>query len=239
MPTAAAIGGGAALTAGANIFGANKAASAQTNAANAAIQAQENMFGQAQNALNPFINAGSSVLPTIQQLLTPGANMSAVLSQIPGFQFAQQYGQKAITNQATSRGLSGNALTAGADYATGSANSAYGGILQALLGLSGQGAQAGGALAGNAIQTGANIGGALTNRGQAQAGGATGTTNAIAGAGGTIGNLATLNALTGGNLLNSANMYGVTNYGDPETAQAAQAGVASGLTYNPLTGTVS
>lgn len=242
MPTAGAIAGAGILGAGANIFGAQTAAKAQTNAANAAIQAQLQMFGQAQNALQPYISAGQSALPTLQQLLTPGSNMSAVLSQIPGFTFGQQWGQNAITNQATSRGLSGNALAAGAQYATGAANQAYGTVLQGLLGLSGQGTQAGSALAGNATQTGANVGNQLTNTGQAQAAGAIGTTNAIAGAGNSISNLATLNALTGGSLFggnNSANMYGITNFGSPENAQAAQAGVASGLTYNPLTGSVS
>jgi hypothetical protein len=202
MPTAAAIGAAGVAGAGANIFGAQTAANAQKTAAQNAIAEQQQMFGQAQNALNPFISAGSSVLPTLMKLLTPGSDQSATLAQTPGFQFAQQYGQKAITNQATSRGLSGNALTAGADYATGSANNTFQSVVNALLGLSGQGTQAAGALAGNAIQTGANVGGQNTNIGQAGAGAAIGTGNAISGATSSLSNLATLNALTGGQLFN-------------------------------------
>ena len=76
-------------------------------------------------------------------------------------------------------------------------------VVNALLGLSGQGTQAAGALAGNAIQTGANVGGQNTNIGQAGAGAAIGTGNAISGATSSLSNLATLNALTGGQLFNN------------------------------------
>lgn len=175
---AVAIGGAGLLSAGASIYGSNKQADAANNAANV----QEQMFDKSQANLSPFVNAGSSVLPLLTKLLTPGADMSSVLSQIPGFQFAQQYGQKAITNQATSRGLSGNALTAGADYATGSANSAFGGIVSSLLGLSGQGANAAAGVANAAGTAGGQIGSSLIGAGNAQAAGATGAANAVGGA---------------------------------------------------------
>src|ERR1700761_7582261 len=158
---AAAIGGSALIGAGASIFGANEQSNAVTQAAqlqaSAATNAQnleQGFFNTSQKALQPFIDSGSSVLPTLTGLLTGngqgGAGIQSILNNLPGFQFGQQYGQKAITNQATSRGLSGNALTAGADYATGSANSAYSGIVQALLQQAGLGGSAAGALAGAA-----------------------------------------------------------------------------------------
>lgn len=173
----AAIFGSGALGAGASIFGSMK----QSQAANNAAQIQEQMFNTAQQNLGPFQQAGASVLPTLTKLLTPGADMSDVLSKIPGFEFAQKYGQKAITNQATSRGLSGNALTAGADYATGSANSAYTGILQALLGEAGIGGNAAAGVASAAGTAGGQIGGSTIAGGNAQAAGAVGAANALGG----------------------------------------------------------
>jgi hypothetical protein len=196
---AAAIGGSALVGAGASIFGsmtqanaAQSASQAQTQLGQQALAQQLGLFNTAKGELDPFINAGSSVLPTLTKLLTPGSDMSQVLSQIPGFQFAQQYGQKAITNQATSRGLSGNALTAGADYATGSANSAYSGIVQALLSQAGIGSGAAGSLASAAGATGGQVGSTLGGIGNsiasgilgsanAQASGATGVANAVSG----------------------------------------------------------
>lgn len=175
---AAAIGGAGLLGAGASIYGSSK----QSDAAQQAAQIQQQEFNTSQATLSPFVQSGASALPTLSKLLTPGADMSSVLSQIPGFQFAQQYGQKAITNQATSRGLSGNALTAGADYATGSANSAYQGIVQALLSQAGIGGNAAAGVANAAGTAGGQIGSSLIGAGNAQAAGATGAANAASGA---------------------------------------------------------
>lgn len=197
---ATAIGGSALIGAGASIYSADKqsqaagqAAQLQAQAAQNAMNMQQGFFNTANSNLQPFIQSGSSALPTLTKLLTPGADMSKVLSQIPGFQFAQQYGQKAITNQATSRGLSGNALSAGADYATGSANSAYGGIVQALLQQAGIGGSAAGALAGSAGTFGGQVGQSATNIGTALAGGTLGSANALSG-----GATGVANALSGG-----------------------------------------
>lgn len=209
---AAAIGGAGLLGAGASIFGSEKQADAANNAANI----QQQMFNTSQQNLSPFVNAGSSVLPTLQKLLTPGADMSSVLSQIPGFQFAQQYGQKAITNQATSRGLSGNALTAGADYATGSANSAFSGIVQSLLGLSGQGANAAAGVSSAAGTAGGQIGSSLIGAGNAQAAGATGAANAVSGASNGFMNYSLLQSLLNKNSTSGLGIFsGGGNNGAP------------------------
>jgi hypothetical protein len=202
---AVAIGGAGVLGAGASIFGSEK----QSQAAQQAAQIQQQMFNTSQANLQPFVQSGASVLPTLSKLLTPGADMSSVLSQIPGFQFAQQYGQKAITNQATSRGLSGNALTAGADYATGSANSAFGGIVSSLLGLSGQGANAAAGVAGAAGTAGGQIGSSLIGSGTAAAAGATGAANSIAGAANGYANYNLLQSL-----INKGGMYGGLSSGN-------------------------
>lgn len=210
---AAAILGGSALSAGASIWGANQAANAQKNAANQAANLQggiwntiqgnyQNLAGQVQ----PFINAGSSFLPTLQSLLTPGSSAANALSQQPGFQFANYWGNKGITNQATMGGLSGNALTAGANYSSGLAQNTYNSVIQNLLSGIGVGTnalntlgQAQGALGNTGANIGSGIASSITGAGNAAAAGTIGTANAIGGLGGTIGNLGVLSMLTGGN----------------------------------------
>ena len=197
------------------------------------VNAQGQYVQQGVSALMPFANAGEAVAPTLTSLITPGANMTSTLEQIPGFQFAQQYGQKAITNQATTRGLSGNALTAGADYATGCGHAELwwrscsvakairsgakaGGQIGNLLGSAGntalrcatnvgtrrlqRGDHAGNAILGAANTLGANIGTTTQAQGNALASGVLGAGNAAAGATSSLGNLALLNALSGGKL---------------------------------------
>ena len=151
------------------------------------VNAQGQYVQQGVSTLMPFVNAGEAVAPTLTSLITPGANMTSTLEQIPGFQFAQQYGQKAITNQATTRGLSGNALTAGADYATGAATQSYGTIVQQLQALLGLGANAGGQV-GNLLGSAGNTAlSAATNVGTSALSGATSAGNAILGAANTLG----------------------------------------------------
>ena len=126
MGLAAAVIGGGVISAGASLFGASTQSSAAKSAAstqaNASLQAaqlqaqygnnalalQKDMFGTAQNALTPFMNAGSSVLPTLAALETPGSNQTAVLSQMPGFQFQSQYGTLAAQNALSAQGLGGS-----------------------------------------------------------------------------------------------------------------------------------
>src|SRR6185312_15238073 len=110
----------------------NTGQSILNNSAAPAFNTGYGLIGAGQGIAN---NAAS----TLQQLLTPGANMTATLSQIPGFQFAQDWGQQAARNQGTSMGLGGNTLTAGANYATGLAQQGYGNIVNALPGLLGGG----------------------------------------------------------------------------------------------------
>jgi hypothetical protein len=234
MWVAAAIGGAGLLSAGASIFGASTQANAATQASQLqqqtqqqALQQQLGLFNTAKGTLQPFIDSGSSALPTLSKLLTPGADMSSVLAQIPGFQFSQQYGQKAITNQATSRGLSGNALTAGADYATGSANSAYSGIVQALLGQANLGAGAAGSVAGAAGATGGQVGQTMTNLGNAQASGVLGSANALSSGATGVANAASggVNSFTNLSLLKSLLNNG--QYGNAVNA-GTQPGVSNG-----------
>lgn len=80
---AAAILGGGALTAGASIYGANRAAGAQTDASNRSIDTQMKMFGISRDALQPFIDAGRGGIGQLTQFLTPGGDN--LLSRLTNF----------------------------------------------------------------------------------------------------------------------------------------------------------
>lgn len=188
MPVAAGISAaGSVAGAGLGMFGSLTASKQQSNALQQAVSTLQGMFNTAYGAINPVIQTGlgaaQSVLPTLQNLLTPGANMNATLSQIPGFQFAQNWGQKAVTNQGTTQGLGGNVLTAGAQYATGLAQQGYGNIVSLLENLfssgAGTAASAASSLGSTASGFGNSLSSALTGIGQAQAAGTLGATNAL------------------------------------------------------------
>lgn len=156
------------------------------------LSTQAGYFSTAQGALNPFINAGASVLPTLQGLITPGSNQNALLAQTPGFQFASQYGTKAATNALTASGrASGGPLaTAVSQYNNGLAQNVWGNTVNALQGYASMGTNAAGALssaagsAGNAalnagVTAGNSQASTLTGIGQAQAAGTLGQANAL------------------------------------------------------------
>lgn len=188
MPTTAAIsaGIGAVGSIGGALIGSNAASNAssqQVAEQQAALAQQKQMFGVAQNALNPFVNAGQSVLPTLQSLLTPGASQTNVLSQTPGFQFNSQYGTLAATNAlaAKSGPSAGPLATAISQYNQGLAGNTWSSVVNALQGYANTGANAAGNLAGGAISSGNAQAGTLSNIGGSMAAGTLGSANALAG----------------------------------------------------------
>lgn len=221
MPTGAAISAVGALgSAALGYFGSKDAASAQVQAQQQALQQQNKMFGVLQGAAQPLIDRGSSIMDStggvLKNLLTPGANQTATLSQLPGFQFAQDWGQKAVRNQGTTLGLGGNTLTAGAQFATGTAQQGFSGLaglLQNYFNSGSQLAQGGvGTLAGGATNFSGQASNTLGNIGNANASGILGGTNALAGgltgAAGGAGNALLLSKLLqgGGGSLGSGGM---------------------------------
>lgn len=80
----------------------------------------------------PYMATGASFLEPLKQILTGGPDAQRVLESLPGFQFMQTQGQKGVTNQATSRGLSGNALREGASFATGLSKSYWSDLVGSL-----------------------------------------------------------------------------------------------------------
>lgn len=189
---AAAVLGAGVVGAGANIWGANTAAGAQTAATGKAID-QTNMtrVGNLQ-ALAPYLSTGADAIPRLMdwlnpsggaggnnplsaliKLTTPGAGMSDTLKQTPGYEFAETRGLKSVDNALAARGLGGSpgAVSKGAaEFTTGLASNTWQSVVNALQNLFSSGT---GALQG-AVNTGGNAAGNF-------AGGNISSNNTIAG----------------------------------------------------------
>lgn len=179
MPIGAAIVAAGAIGAGASIFGSMTQKSSADAARNQQMQLFQMISGQAQ----PFIKAGQTAATSLKDLLTPGSDMTSWLSSVPGYQFMQDWGQKAVKNIGSMRGLGGNVGKGLSDFSTGTAlSSSFNPIVQALQGLMGGGNQALGALGGAAGTASTNVGNSMMAGGNAIAGGAMGAANSITGA---------------------------------------------------------
>lgn len=128
---ATAIVGSAVIGAGASIYGANKAADAQTSAANAGIAATMDMYNKTRADLAPYRELGEQAKGDLSErldFLTSPINLTQDwLESTPGYQFTKTQGLKAVQNSAAARGLgvSGAALKGAANFATGLADNTY------------------------------------------------------------------------------------------------------------------
>lgn len=200
IPLAAAVLGSAVIGGGASIFGASKAANAQTSAANQANETQKAMFQNALQYTTPFMKMGADAIPWLQKLTTPGPDQTAALEATPGYQFNLSQGEKAITNQETMKGLSGNTLRAGGAFASGLASNTWSDVVNKLISQVGIGSQAAGNVMGNSTMVGGQLGANITGAGNAQAGADIAGANAVSGGVGNISNALMLNSLMGGKL---------------------------------------
>lgn len=122
---------GSALGAGAAIYGANKAADAQTAATQKASDTALNMYNTTRGDLSPYRDIGQDASnrlgAQLTDLTTPINMDQATLEKTPGYQFALTQGLKATQNSAAARGLgsSGAALKGAANFATGLADQTY------------------------------------------------------------------------------------------------------------------
>lgn len=207
-----AILGSAAIGAGASIYAANTAADAQTEAANNAINAQMSQYNRMRNDLSPYMTAGTDALADLQArlpfLTSPIVMDQANLEKTPGYQFVLSQGLRANQNALTATGLgrSGAAVKAADRFATGLADTTYQNqftnenvnrtnAFNRLMALvqGGQSAAAGTGAAG--ITTGQGAANNLIGAGNAQAGAAMATGNAIGNAANSFGSYALLNSL--------------------------------------------
>jgi hypothetical protein len=196
----------AAAIAGAGIAGLAGSlitSSAASKASSAAIAAQKDMFNTSVGLNQPFIDAGHTSDVTLGNLLTPGPNQTKTLSQLPGYQFAQDWGQKAVQNIGSTQGFGGNTLTAGAGFATGLAQQQFGSLANLLQNNVNSGVTSAGSLTGAATTTGQGVANSATA-------GIMGSANALAGGITGVGN-STLNALLFNKFANNANNNANTN----------------------------
>lgn len=231
---AAAVLGAGALSAGANIFGSQSAASAQRDAAGQATANQMAMFNMARGELSPYIqggaqtipglqnfinpNSGSSPLNALMRLTTPGPDRNAALEATPGYQFQLNQGMKAVNNQLAARGLGGSpgAVAKGAgNFVTGLAQGNWMNNVNALLSvLSGgsnamqnmvnTGAGSAASLLGGATATGGQIGSNIIGAGNATGAANIATGNAVGG----FGNSLMLSQLLGNGGNSGGGIYG-------------------------------
>lgn len=120
-----AIIGSGVLAAGATIYGANKAASAQTSAADAAIANSKDQFNTTRSDLAPYrdtgANASTMLNSKLSDLTTPISVNPQDFINSDMYKFLQAQGERGVTNSSAARGLgtSGAALKGSAAFESG------------------------------------------------------------------------------------------------------------------------
>ncbi|HDA7126305.1 TPA: hypothetical protein O5T86_001309 [Staphylococcus aureus] len=154
--TGLAILGAGILGAGASMYGANKAASVQGDAARQAAALQQQQMAENKANFDPFIKSGQGASNLLQSFY--GLNGDQALGQSalerfyqsPDYTFALKGGSDALDNSAAAKGgvLGGNQIRAQTEYGAGLATQNLGGYLGRLQAMSGQGIQAASGVAG-------------------------------------------------------------------------------------------
>ena len=186
-----------AIIGGAVIGGvaSENAASSQAQAANNATATQLQMFDTTQANLAPYIQAGPQSLQQLIQGTQPGGqfNQPFNYTSSPGYNFALQQGQQAITDNAAASGAGGgNTMKNLVNYTTGAASQDYNQQLQNWLqsqqqqynligNVAGLGENAAAGLGNTSAQVGRQIGSNIIGAGNAQAAGTVGAASAISG----------------------------------------------------------
>jgi hypothetical protein len=122
---ATAVIGAGVLGAGATIFGASKAADAQTQAAQIAANTSLGMYNTTRGDLAPFrqigTDAGTQLSAKLSDLTTPISVNPQDFENSDQYKFMQTQGERAVTNSSAARGLgtSGAALKGSAAFETG------------------------------------------------------------------------------------------------------------------------
>ena len=187
---ATAIGASAIISAGATYFSGKAASEAQSDAANAARAEQEKQYASMQQMLGPYMEAGKAALGQ-QQALSGASGPEAQRAAIDSIQNSPQFaamtaqGERGILQNASATGglRGGNTQAALAQYRPQMLNQAINQQMSQLGGIAGMGYNAAGQL-GQAGFGGLQY---ITEAGQAQAGGALATGQAIANLGSGLG----------------------------------------------------
>lgn len=200
---AAGIGGVGSVLSGLIGAGASsQAAKAQQQASMNAIDFQTNLLQNTINANKPYQQYAYNQLGALGSLMTPGNNMSGILSQLPGFQFQSQWGTKTAQNALAAEGLGGSTgplAKAISDYNNGLAGTYYNNYFNQLMQGVNVGLETNQMNAGQATSVGYSGANSLTNAGNAAASGILGSagalSNGLTGAAGSASNALLLNSL--------------------------------------------
>jgi len=184
---AAAVGGAGLLSAGAAIYGANKASDTQAAAAREAAALQREQMQRTQANAQPFITGGQGASNLLQSFYGTGGDPALGKSaleryyQSPDYQFALKGGSDALDNSAASRGgmISGNQIRAQTEFGQGLATQNLSNYLTRLSGMAGQGITAAGTVAGANTVGANNAGNSIMAAGTADASGYLGTVKGI------------------------------------------------------------
>lgn len=164
---------------------AKRAAAAQENAANRQIDFQKEIYADQTERFSPYLDSGKNALAGYQFEMGLGARPEGYggFQTTPGYDFRRQQGIDAIDASAATRGglMSGKTLQDLTTFGDGMASQEYGNYMQRLAGLSDMGMGAAGMQATAGNNAAAGVSNALGNIGNAQAAGAIGQGNALAG----------------------------------------------------------
>lgn len=259
VASAAIVAGGAALGAGAQVYSAHEAASAQTKSAKLALSQLQADKNQAVGYLDPYQQAGSTALSPLSGILTgqqydPTTGQTTSLTpdqrnnlfyQSPDYQFNLDQTQLALQRSQTANGTlnSGGAQKEIANYASGLASQQYNNYINQLFQLSQGGQSAASNQASVVAGFAPQIANAQIGIGNAQAGFYNALGQIGGGLGSAVSGIGGLNAYNNSqsqNPLSSATGGGgaTGQYGSPYSTfdSAAQTQSSSyGLSYNPLT----
>lgn len=252
MCVAAAVGGAALAGGVVSAVGAKSAADTQASAQNNATATQLGMFDTINGQEQPFMQAGYGATSQLSSMLQPGGylnNQSSTpfsfdpssITSSPGYQFSQTQGLQQTQNAIAPNvgALSGPALQALTNYATGNAEQYYNNyfnqaqsqyntnfnaqqtqqnnIFSRLSGIAGLGQNAASntGTAGTSLGTGAAQ--STSAAGASQAAGTVGATNAISSGITGAGNAFALNSILSSNNVGSApsNNLGSAQFGSP------------------------
>ena len=125
---AAAIGGSALVGGLTSLYGANKAASAQTSAANTAAGTQMQMYGQTRSDLSPYRDIGGvasgQLTNRLSELTSPVSVNPDDFKNSQAYNFLWNQAERANNNSAAARGLgvSGAALKGASAFGSGLAS---------------------------------------------------------------------------------------------------------------------
>lgn len=172
MGIGAAIIGGSVVSGVLGSRSSRRASDAQSRAADASIAEQRRQFDIQQELLRPFREAGVDSVNQLRDLLI-GGDLSSFQTS-PDFNFVRGEGLEGIAQTLGAGGqgaFSGNALRALNEFNTNLASGEFGNFVNRRLALAGLGGNAAAGTANAAANTGANVGNALLQQGNARASG--------------------------------------------------------------------